>query len=179
MTDISAYVFGDDFVAEKVPRWAIPEGSEAAISRFLCDRDDVTDGMRAYLAQRIGQDAADRLITAAVEQRLGFENAPAAHRAIGEVVIAPSLEALGDDAWGYAGESEPDDYSDSPGAGPWAYRIDVDDIAAFDREAAPRFEQLQQLFADFIATDWEYCEGCDGWRPGPDKPCLDGCPVDE
>ncbi len=114
-----------------------------------------------------------------MDQRLSFENAPAAHRAVGEVVITPSLEALGDDAWGYAGEPEPENSSDSPGAGEWAYRIDVDDIAAFEREAAPRLKQVQHLFADLIATDWESCDACEGWRPGPDEPCLDGCPVDE
>ncbi len=54
MTDISAYAFGEDFVAEDLPRWAIPDGADSAISRFLCDRDDVTDGMRAYLARRVG-----------------------------------------------------------------------------------------------------------------------------
>ncbi len=179
MTDIQAYVFGDDFVAEQVPRWAVPEGADATVRHFLCDRDEVTDGMRAYLARRVGEAAADRLIRTALEHRLSLENAPAAHRVVGEVVILPSLEALGDDAWGYAGEPEPENYSDSRGAGEWAYRIDVDDIAAFEREAAPRLKQAQQLFADLIAPDWEYCNECGGWRPRPDEPCLDGCPVDE
>jgi hypothetical protein len=178
VTAIPAYVLGDDFVAERVPRWSIPGGADDAVSLFLCDRDEVTAGMRDYLARWVGDDAAASLIRATREQRLSFENAPAAHRVIGEVVIAPALDALGDDAWGYAGEPEPDDYSESPGAGEWAYRIDVDDIAAFDREAAPRLEPVLQLFADLAATDWEYCDGCGGWRPGADAPCLDGCPAD-
>lgn len=176
MTDISAYVFGDDFVAEDVPRWVTPEGASRAVMDFLCDRE-ITPGMRAYLAQHVGDDGADRLIRAALDERLSMENAPAAGRVIGEVVIAPALDALGDDAWGYSGQSEPGDYSDSPGAGEWAYRVDVDDIAAFNREAAPRLEGAQRLFEDLIATDWEYCESCDGWRPSEEEPCLDGCAV--
>lgn len=99
MIDISTYLWDHDFVPVGVPGWATPYGAVGAVTGFLCDRK-ITSGMRAYLAQHVGEDGEDRLIRAALDQRTFFGNARATCRVIGEVAVAPALDAFGYDAWG-------------------------------------------------------------------------------
>jgi hypothetical protein len=167
----------DFIVGQNIPQ-DLPEGLRGSLQEFIGERTELTPGMRIWLEARLGAKATARIAKAAEGWWFWQEEASSPINVlVGLVVLSPALDDLPDDAWWFAGDGPPDDWDDNPGGGLWGHPIVVADRSTLDDAQAPYLSALARLAEDLTATDWVYCESCDGLRPGEDSRCLDGCPV--
>jgi hypothetical protein len=165
-------------VSQDIPA-GLPDGLRDALHEFIGERTAFTDGMTTWLEARIGAKATARIAEAAEAWWFWQEEAGSPINVlVGLVVLSPALDDLPDDAWWFAGDDPPEGGVDNPGAGLWGYPILVADRSTLNDAQTPYIAALRTLAKDFVEEDWAYCESCDGLRPGEDRPCLDGCPVE-
>jgi len=154
----------------------VPDGLSDALHDFAGDRKELSPGTVAWLATKSDEDTAQRFAAAIADGSLfapGDEGMSLEQRYVGVMAVAPALEAIGDDGWGFGGSGEPDEF-DNP-MGSWADPVVVYDTERYAGALEVPLSGALRLARALGAGSWSTCDVCDDPLDAEMDACVNGC----